>query len=85
MCGCVNILGPTESLYWWPPVKPQMVQSQEYVILIKTVRAMHKRVIREVEKMHSADTPCIMTIDVAHINPAYQKWLMSEMHLDKQS
>ena len=74
LAGCVNIF-PIASMYLW---KGKIGEGSEVVLLAKTTEAKYNDVVKEVERVHSYDIPCIMKIPVA-CNKKYKDWLESEI------
>lgn len=86
LVGCVNVLGPSESLFWGSPDyrlpstdrrRQKIKQAREYILLLKTVHRLAGRVERRVRALHSYSVPCIARIKVAKVNAGYAKWLRS--------
>ena len=75
LIACANILGPIESVYHW---KGKIVDENEFVLIAKTIDKNYKKVVREVEKMHSYTIPCIVKIPIS-ANKKYFDWLMGEI------
>jgi len=75
LIACANIHGPVNSLYPW---KGKLVDEREYILIAKTAESHWERVKREVEKIHSYTTPCIVKISVSS-NRKYFEWLKSEL------
>ena len=74
MIGCANIF-PISSMYWW---KGEIVEGDEFVLIIKTTQENAEEVREVVTKIHPFDTPCIIKIDVDP-NEKYLKWIESEL------
>ncbi len=55
LIACANFF-PIESMYWW---KGSLEQSNEYVLLVKTLEENYELVKKEVENIHSYTLPCI--------------------------
>jgi periplasmic divalent cation tolerance protein len=74
LIACANMF-PIESMYRW---EGKMEESKEIVLIAKTKEKNYETIKKEVSKVHSYQTPCIMKID-ADANEPYYKWLMGEM------
>lgn len=70
---CANFF-PIESAFWW---KGKIENSSEFVALVKTRSDLWERVVLEVKKYHSYETPCIIKFDVS-ANTEYEDWVCSE-------
>ncbi|RJQ17605.1 divalent-cation tolerance protein CutA [Candidatus Woesearchaeota archaeon] len=75
LIGCANIYENVTSLYPW---KGKVAEEKECVLIAKTVASNYEKVKKEVEKIHSYTTPCIIKIDV-DANKKYADWLKKEM------
>ena len=74
LIACAN-LHSIRSLYWW---QGKIQDSNEVVIMAKTLEKNYKKIKEEVKKMHSYDVPCILKID-AEANESYDKWVKEEV------
>lgn len=72
LTGCVQVLGPVESQYWW---EGKIVKDKEWLILIKTSEIFYKKVEKEIKKIHSYSTPEILATAIIDGNKDYLKWL----------
>lgn len=75
LAGCCNIF-PIESIYWW---KGKIVKDKEVVLIVKTLRKNFQKVEKEVKKLHSYTTPCVLEIPIKRGNFEYLKWLKEEI------
>jgi len=66
---------PIESLYWW---KNKIEQSKEYVLIGKTTEKKYRKIVSEVEKMHSYSVPCVAKLPVG-FSRKYKEWLIGEI------
>ncbi|MBU2635343.1 divalent-cation tolerance protein CutA [Patescibacteria group bacterium] len=73
LIACANIF-PINSLYWW---EGKIADENEFVLIAKTIEANFEKVKKEVEKIHSYKTPCIIKIPVSS-NKKYFDWLKKE-------
>lgn len=72
--GCANIIPGMESMYWW---EGKIETSSEHILILKALNTpdAQSRITKKVEELHPYDTPCVMTLPVLGINPAFKKWL----------
>lgn len=70
LIACANIF-PIDSLYRW---QGKMADEKEFVLIAKTKKENFEKVVREVEKIHPYDIPCIVKIPVSS-NKKYYQWL----------
>lgn len=69
---CVNILGEIDSLYKWEGE----LKNEKEVVLIAKVRGSRLQELTEaVEKMHSYDCPCIVSLPIEGGHKPYLDWL----------
>lgn len=74
MIGCANIF-PIFSMYWW---EEKIEDGNEVVLIVKTTSDRFEKVRDEVARIHPADIPCILKIDVES-NEKYLRWIESEL------
>ncbi|HIH05492.1 TPA: divalent-cation tolerance protein CutA [Candidatus Woesearchaeota archaeon] len=74
LIACANIF-PISSLYWW---EGKIEDGKEAVLIGKTLPSKYAAIRKEVKKMHSYSTPCVMKID-AGANPEFSRWLCGEV------
>ena len=75
LAGCVNIF-PIESIYKW---KGKIVADKEVVLIIKTFAKNFKKIEKLVKKLHSYQTPCILSIAVNKVSKDYFDWFQKEL------
>lgn len=73
LIACANIF-PIQSMYWW---KGRIVDSAEWVSLVKTAPENWEIVKETIEKMHEYEVPCIERIS-ADSNESYAQWIIDE-------
>ena len=75
LIGCANIF-PINSLYKW---ENKVEDTKEMVIIAKSIKEKFQEIEKEVKKMHSYKTPCIVMIDVSESNKEYLDWINDEL------
>jgi len=75
LVACANIVPKISSLYWW---KGKIVQEEEALLLLKTLKKNQKKIIQEIKKIHSYSIPCIEFMGVK-TNKECEKWLWREI------
>lgn len=75
LIACAEI-HPVESIYWW---KGKIQSASEVSVVLKTTKKSAKKVESEIEKLHSYDTPVIITVEAKSINQKSKSWLDSEI------
>src|SRR3989344_8488286 len=73
LCACTNSF-PINSVYRW---KNKIIKDSEFVLIIKTKSDRFNIISKEIKKIHSYKTPCIMKIKVYGADARYLKWLNS--------
>lgn len=71
---CVNILGPSQSVYRW---NHKIEHSSEFILLVKTTQQNASRTKQFIEDIHPYDTPCVLAlgIDPANSASAFANWV----------
>ena len=72
LAACVNILDGVESHYWW---RGKREQSQEFLLIIKTLPAKTQGVIGCVREVHGYEMPEIIFLPIAKGERNYLNWL----------
>jgi len=79
LAACVNILDGMESLYFWPPDSEDILEADETILLIKTIKDNFSEISEEIHKMHSYEVPSIFSIKVDEVDSKYQKWVKDQI------
>ncbi len=74
LIACANVF-PIKSMYWW---QNKIVNDNENAIFAKTNSKNFDKIVKEVEKMHSYQVPCIVKLD-AKSSKKYENWANSEL------
>lgn len=75
LAACVNIMDKATSLFWWDG---QVQSEEECVFLAKTSRDRLRGLIKEVERLHSYEVPCVVALPILDGNPEFIKWIKME-------
>jgi periplasmic divalent cation tolerance protein len=76
LAGCVQVLGPIHSTYWW---EGAVETAEEYLCLAKSSRESYPALEAAIQELHPYDVPEILAIPVAAGSPAYLSWLQGEL------
>jgi periplasmic divalent cation tolerance protein len=76
MAGCVQIIGPITSIYRW---KGKIEKAEEWLCQIKTKRELYSEVEETILRMHTYETPEIISIPINAGSKKYLQWLNSEL------
>lgn len=74
LAACVQIL-PVSSIYRW---KGRIERSKEYLCIIKTKKALYKKVEKIIKEIHSYEVPEIISCDISSASKDYLVWLNKE-------
>ncbi len=80
LAGCVQIVGPIESTYWW---QGKRETAQEYLLLIKTRSDLYPQLEAWLKEHHPYEVPEILAMPVSAGLPAYLQWLDQNLHPPK--
>lgn len=75
LAGCVQVVGPVESRYWWQGVQES---ATEWLCLAKTRAGLLDAIVAAVRAVHSYDTPEVVAVPILGGDPAYLAWLAAE-------
>lgn len=80
VCGCINIYPEMYPMFWWPPKENKIDESKEVVMIIKTLKKNYENLEKEIYKIHTYDTPCIIAIPTYKVNKDYYNWIKDEIY-----
>ena len=72
LAACANIGGEIGSIYRWKGV---IESATEVALFLKTRADLFDRLSTQVKALHPHEVPCIVAVDLTHLDPAYAKWL----------
>ena len=72
LAACVNRVGPIESTYVWDG---EVQHDSEFLLVIKTRRALIEALTARVQALHSYDLPEVIALPIVAGSPAYLEWL----------
>jgi periplasmic divalent cation tolerance protein len=72
LAACVQIINAIESTYLW---KGKLECSREHLCLIKTREDLFPRIEAAIKKLHSYETPEIISVPIVKGSKEYLKWL----------
>lgn len=79
LCGCVNIIDGMKAMYWWPPKANKLEVSAETILIVKTLENKFNAIEKEVTKLQSSETPCLIAIPTANVAKKYYRWIKGEV------
>ena len=74
LAACVQILPEIDSIYLW---KGNVERQAEVLLIAKTVKSRFAELEREVQALHSYETPEIVAVPMAACSAPYLEWLIS--------
>jgi len=72
LAACVNIIPKISSVYRW---EGKIQSETEVLLLIKTTKDLEAEVYREVQAVHSYDTPELITLSITNGSETYLDWM----------
>jgi periplasmic divalent cation tolerance protein len=75
LAACVNVVPGLTSIFSW---KVDMSRERESLMIVKTRRALFEKLRRRVRALHSYETPEIVALPMAAVDPDYRRWLEKE-------
>ena len=72
LAACINIIPNIKSIYRW---KDKINKDSEYLLIIKTVQRVEEEIFKNICKLHSYDTPEMISIPVTGGEKNYLNWL----------
>lgn len=76
LAACVTVISPARSFYRWKGV---VADATEWLLVIKTSRALFGRLRSALESTHSYKVPEILALPVVEGSTNYLSWLDSEL------
>jgi len=78
LAGCIQIIGPVFSLYWW---KGKMEESEEWLCIIKSEKSLYNELEKTIKDNHPYEVPEIIAVPIIMGNQDYLDWLNSILQL----
>lgn len=72
LAACVNIISNVESLFWW---EGKIDQEGEFLLVIKSRKALATKLINKVKSLHSYAVPEIIALPIIRGNKKYLEWI----------
>jgi periplasmic divalent cation tolerance protein len=72
LAACVNITLAIESLYRW---EGKIADEKEFILLIKSTRALFPEIKAEISRLHSYHTPEIICLPIIDGSRNYLQWI----------
>ena len=76
LAGCVQIVGPITSTYWW---QAEIETAEEWLCVVKSRRDLYEALEKVILETHPYDVPEILAIPVITGSKSYLEWLDGEL------
>jgi periplasmic divalent cation tolerance protein len=76
LAGCVQILGPVTSIYWW---KGNVETAEEWQCVMKSRSDLYGAVEKAIISVHPYEVPEIIAVPITAGSQNYLDWLQSEL------
>ncbi len=76
LAGCVQIVGPVNSTYWW---KGKVETAQEWLCIIKSEKDLYQRLEKAIREVHPYEVPEILAFSVVAGSKDYLEWFSREL------
>jgi periplasmic divalent cation tolerance protein len=80
LAACVNVLPGVRSIYHW---KGAVEDSAEFMLVIKSSRALFNELRAELEKAHSYEVPELIAMPIVDGSEQYLAWMERELTAGK--
>ncbi|MEM3647815.1 MAG: divalent-cation tolerance protein CutA [Thermoproteota archaeon] len=76
LAGCVQVLGPVSSLYWW---KGRFEEAEEWLCIIKSREDLYEELEKTIRENHSYEVPEIIAMQIVSGSRSYLEWMSMEL------
>lgn len=76
LAACANLFQPHTSIYRW---QGKVETSTEIAVIFKTTRDAAERLRQYIEKHHSYDVPCVVTLDPSAVANPFSEWIQNSV------
>ncbi len=76
LAACANIIPKMKSIYNW---QGGVQESDEVVLIFKTMSNMFDKVEAKVKELHSYDVPCIVSMPTDKVSKDFAEWIKGEV------
>ena len=77
LAGCVQIVGPITSHYYW---QDELCQDEEWICLIKSHQRNYKTIETTIQAIHSYEVPEIICLPIVEGSDSYLSWLNQQIN-----
>lgn len=76
LAGCIQIVGPIISTYWW---KGNVEKAGEWLCFIKSKKTLYDELEKAIKEVHPYETPEIIAVPIIRGSKDYLEWLNSKL------
>jgi periplasmic divalent cation tolerance protein len=76
LAGCVQVVGPITSTYWW---QGEIETAEEWLCVVKSRADLYEELEAAVKEVHPYEVPEILAVPVVAGSRDYLEWLDSEL------
>lgn len=76
LAGCIQIVGPIVSTYWW---KDNVETAEEWLCFIKSKKTLYDELEKAIKGIHPYETPEIIAMPIVSGSKDYLGWLSNEL------
>lgn len=76
LAGCVQIIGPMDSYYYW---KDELCQDEEWICLIKSNKENYPTLEKTIQEIHPYEVPEIISLPIEEGSKDYLSWLKGQL------
>ena len=80
LAACINIFGPTRSIYRW---KGKVESADEVPAILKTHHWRSDVLMERIAELHSYDVPCIVAWPIEKVVSRYSDWVEDTVIRDR--
>lgn len=76
LAGCIQILGPIVSTYWW---KGHVKTTDEWLCFVKSKKDLYEDLEKHLKEIHPYKTPEMIALPIVEGSKDYLEWLNNEL------
>ena len=76
LAGCIQIVGPITSMYWW---KGNVETAEEWLLFIKSKQELYEELEKAIKEIHPYEIPEIIAMPITAGDKDYLEWLKNEL------
>jgi periplasmic divalent cation tolerance protein len=73
LAACANIVGPTQSIFWW---EEELQQTSEFIIYFKSRDALFERLRAAIVEIHPYSIPCVAAFPITMVHAPFLQWVL---------